>query len=123
VNQVYNVAVGDQTSLNELHDLLAEFLSLQDPDFVPMRPAYKDFRAGDVRFSRADISKAENLLGFHPELRVRDGLARAIAWYVQCLRPAKKPPESMVLSAGGVPEAFSNSAERMGHRVGGIPRS
>jgi UDP-N-acetylglucosamine 4-epimerase len=123
VNQVYNVAVGDQTSLNELHDLLAEFLSLQDPDFTPMRPVYKDFRAGDVRYSRADISKAQRLLGFEPQLRVRDGLARAIAWYVACLRPAKKAPETMVLSAGGGPEAFSNSAERMGHRIGGIPRS
>jgi UDP-N-acetylglucosamine 4-epimerase len=117
VGQVYNVAVGDQTTLNELYELLAEFLSLQDPDFVPMRPEYRDFRPGDVRYSRADIAKARRLLGFDPKFRVREGLARAIDWYVARLRPATKPAESMVLPAGGVPAAFSNSVERMGHPV------
>ncbi len=89
VNQVYNVAVGDSTTLNQLHASLGELLAQHDPDFVAARPVYRDFRPGDVRFSRADISKAEKLLGFKPQYRVHEGLERAIAWYVAQLAPAK----------------------------------
>ena len=106
VGQVYNVAVGDSTTLNELHDLLGELLGDRDPEFAPRRATYRDFRPGDVRFSRADISKAERLLGFRPTHRVREGLAQALDWYISRLRPVTKAGEGMVLPAGGVPAAI-----------------
>jgi UDP-N-acetylglucosamine/UDP-N-acetylgalactosamine 4-epimerase len=88
LNQVYNVAVGGSTSLNELHKALARLLSRHDPGFVAAKPQYRDFRAGDVRFSRADISKLRRLLGFKPTHDVHQGLERAIDWYVAQLGPA-----------------------------------
>jgi hypothetical protein len=66
VNQVYNVAVGGQTSLNELHAILCSLLARHDPAFEHAPPVYRDFRPGDVRFSRADISKIARLLGYEP---------------------------------------------------------
>lgn len=93
VNQVYNVAVGGSTSLNELHGALAELLSRHDPDFVAAKPHYREFRAGDVRFSRADISKLRRLLGFEPTHDVRQGLERAIDWYVAQLGPERARSE------------------------------
>jgi len=116
LNQVYNVAVGEQTSLNQLFRLLREFLSLEDPEFICGEPVYRDFRAGDVRFSLADIAKAKKLLGYRPTHRVREGLERAIAWYVQRLAPATNAGEALVPPAGVHPERASNSAARMGHR-------
>jgi len=115
VGQVYNVAVGEQTTLNELHALLAELLALRDPEFTPARPVYRDFRPGDVRFSRADIGKANRLLSFRPTYRIREGLEEALDWYISRLRPVTKTGEALVPSAGGVPEAISNSTDRMGH--------
>jgi len=90
VNRVYNVALGEQTSLNQLHASLSKLLSARDPSFVASPPVYRDFRAGDVRFSRADISKAERLLGFAPSCRVHEGLARALDWYVARLAPSRE---------------------------------
>ena len=60
----------------------------------------------DVRFSRADISKAQRLLGFRPTHRVREGLEQALDWYISRLRPVTKAGEGMVLPAGGVPAAI-----------------
>jgi UDP-N-acetylglucosamine 4-epimerase len=88
-NRVYNVALGDQTSLNQLYASLKELLERRDPDFRIAPPVYRDFRAGDVRFSRADISKAKNLLGFRPTVRVHEGLERALDWYVARLSPER----------------------------------
>ena len=88
VNQVYNVAVGDQTSLNELYASLRDLLSARDRTWRCAPAVYRDFRPGDVRFSRADISKAARLLGFRPGIRAQEGLERAIDWYVPRLAPA-----------------------------------
>jgi UDP-N-acetylglucosamine 4-epimerase len=88
-NQVYNVAVGGQTSLNELHAILCRLLARHDPSFKHAPPVYRDFRAGDVRFSRADISKIERLLGYAPTHSAEVGLERAIDWYVAKLSPAR----------------------------------
>ena len=88
VNRVYNVALGDQTSLNQLFASLRELLAARDASFDCAPPVYRDFRAGDVRFSRADISKATNLLGFKPTVPVHDGLERALDWYVASLSPS-----------------------------------
>ena len=88
-NRVYNVALGDQTSLNQLYASLKELLERRDPGCKIAPPVYRDFRAGDVRFSRADISKAKKLLGFKPTVRVHDGLERTMDWYVARLSPER----------------------------------
>ncbi len=101
-NRVYNVALGDQTSLNQLFESLRELLSARDAGFDCPPPVYRDFRPGDVRFSRADISKAEELLGFKPNVRVHDGLARALDWYVARLSPERNQhaaPEAATVGA------------------------
>lgn len=77
VNQVYNVAVGGRTTLNDLYRLLCENLRIDDA-----APKYRDFRAGDVRHSQADTSKARRLLGYEPSHDVRAGLAEAVPWYI-----------------------------------------
>ena len=88
-NQVYNVALGGQMSLNELHAILCKLLKEHDPAFTNAPPVYRDFRAGDVRYSRADISKIQRLLGYQPTHSANEGLERAIDWYVTKLAPAK----------------------------------
>ena len=85
VNQVYNVAVGDQISLNTLFKSLGTLLSERNAAFDCAPPVYRDFRPGDVRFSRADIGKAQRLLGYQPTCRFQEGLERAIEWYVASL--------------------------------------
>jgi len=90
-NRVYNVALGDQTSLNQLFKSLRDLLKESCENFDCAPPVYRDFRAGDVRFSRADISKAKKYLGFKPTVRVHDGLSRALDWYVARLSPDKNP--------------------------------
>ena len=82
VNQVYNVAVGDRTTLNELYaqlkaNLLPLYLHLHN-----FQPVYRDFRAGDVRHSLADISKAATRLGYSPTQRIGQGLVWAMPWYI-----------------------------------------
>ncbi len=91
VNQVYNVAVGDQTTLNGLHQMLAAALASARPGLVTAAPGYRDFRAGDVRHSRADISKASDLLGYRPSHDIRTGLAVAAGWYAQSGTPHPGP--------------------------------
>ena len=83
VNQVYNVAVGDRTSLNELYAQLHRNLLSIYPHLQDTKPVYRDFRAGDVRHSLADISKAKNLLGYTPTQRIDQGLELAMPWYIQ----------------------------------------
>jgi UDP-N-acetylglucosamine 4-epimerase len=81
-NQVYNVAVGDRTSLNQLHHNLHDILSNQFEYLTNSSPVYRDFRAGDVRHSLADISRAMRLLGYSPTHRINDGLKESMNWYV-----------------------------------------
>ena len=81
-NQVYNVAMGDRTTLNELYKLLLD--GLTDNGQLPTADlVYRDFRAGDVMHSLADISKAKNLLGYAPQYRVGEGLKEAMTWYLK----------------------------------------
>ena len=79
---VYNVAFGERTSLNELYRLIQERVATRSPAAAQAEPVYRDFRAGDVRHSLADISKASQLLGYHPAFSVRDGLDKAAQWYI-----------------------------------------
>ena len=81
-NEVYNVAMGDRTTLNELYQALqAALTELGSP--YENAPVYRDFRAGDVRHSQADISKAAEKLGYAPEYRIMDGIAKAMPWYIK----------------------------------------
>ena len=82
VNQIYNVAVGDRTTLNELYEDLRVNLVEQFLHLAEAKPIYRDFRAGDVRHSLADVSKAKDLLGYDPQYRVSEGLKEAMAWYI-----------------------------------------
>lgn len=80
-NQVYNVAVGDRTTLNDLFQALKNGLQAQQKIYS-LAPAYREFRAGDVRHSLADVSKANTLLGYAPTHRIQNGIAEAMPWYV-----------------------------------------
>ena len=82
VNQIYNVAVGDRTTLNELYENLRVNLAEQFPHLANAKPIYRDFREGDVRHSLADVSKAKDLLGYAPQFRIGEGLKEAMNWYV-----------------------------------------
>lgn len=82
-NQVYNCAVGDRTSLNDLCEHLRSHLAEQFPHLNDFKPTYRDFRAGDVMHSLADISKAKNLLGYEPSHRIGEGLGEALEWYMK----------------------------------------
>ncbi len=82
VNQVYNIALNAKTTLNELFEMIRSLLESRYPSLRNLRPTHRELRHGDVRFSQADISKARQLLGYHPSWGVQQGLARTIDWYV-----------------------------------------
>jgi UDP-N-acetylglucosamine 4-epimerase len=81
VGQVYNVAFGGRTTLNQLHEKLRTALALHDPAIGNLKPVYLPFRGGDVRHSQADIAKAAGLLGYAPQYDVDSGLDEALDWY------------------------------------------
>ncbi|GBE08083.1 UDP-glucose 4-epimerase [bacterium BMS3Abin11] len=83
VDQVYNVAFGQRTTLNELYQMIRERVAAEHPACSSKEPVYRDFRAGDVRHSLADISKSEQLLGYSPEYSVSTGLDEAAKWYLE----------------------------------------
>jgi UDP-N-acetylglucosamine 4-epimerase len=83
INQTYNIAVGERTTLNELFDLLQTKLRERNPELPQRRPIYRDFRPGDVRHSLADISKARRLLGYSPRQGLSQGLDLALEWYIR----------------------------------------
>lgn len=94
VNTAYNVAVGGQTSLNELYAHIKATLAPRYPHVRNAQPVHRDFRKGDMKFSQADISKARNRLGYEPVFDVKTGLERTIAWFVdQHERRAGVPPQ------------------------------
>lgn len=82
VNQVYNVAVGDRTSLNELYIQLKQNLIRQFANLRDTQPIYRDFRVGDVLHSLADVGKARERLGYVPPYRFGEGLHVAMQWYI-----------------------------------------
>ncbi|AQR66563.1 LPS biosynthesis protein WbpP [Aquaspirillum sp. LM1] len=82
-HEVFNVAVGDRTTLNQLYAAIREQVARWQPAAAAMQPVYRDFRAGDVRHSQADIGKATSLLGYTPTHRVAEGLDIAAPWYAQ----------------------------------------
>lgn len=88
IGRAYNVACGEQTSLNELFALIRAEVARFRPAAAGSSPVYRPFRAGDVRHSLADIERARTLLGYEPTHRVAEGLAEAAAWYASSLAPA-----------------------------------
>jgi UDP-N-acetylglucosamine 4-epimerase len=84
-NQVYNVALNDRTSLNQLHAMMCSLLAERFPHVAAHKPTYVDFRKGDVRHSQADIGKAASMLGYAPTHRIGEGLKEAMDWYVHNL--------------------------------------
>lgn len=90
VGQIYNVACGDRTTLNELYTLIRDGLAAMDPSIAGRDPELAPFRAGDVRHSLADVSKARRLLGYAPTHTAREGLAQALAWYVAQARSSAR---------------------------------
>lgn len=80
-NKIYNVAFGQRTTLNELFALIREEVTRHKPEAAEAAPEYREFRAGDVRHSLADISRAHDLLGYTPAYDVRQGLRLAGDWY------------------------------------------
>ena len=82
VNQVFNIALDDRTSLNRLFELLRDVLAETRTELGRLKPGYGEFRPGDVRHSQADISKAKRLLNYAPTHRVADGIKVAMPWYI-----------------------------------------
>ena len=82
---VYNVAVGDRTSLNQLFSLIKGSLHENNIQ-VSSEPVFRDFRAGDVRHSQADINKAITLLGYCPTHTIEQGIKKSMSWYIRRLR-------------------------------------
>lgn len=81
VNQIYNTAYGERTTLNDLVKYLREFLSAKDAEIAGIEPTHGPNRAGDIPHSLACIDKARKLLGYTPEFSMREGLREAVDWY------------------------------------------
>jgi len=84
-NQVYNVAFGERTTLNELYEMIKERVIAANDSAKEAKPQYRDFRAGDVRHSLADINKAAANIGYKPLFSVEKGLNKATKWYISNL--------------------------------------
>ena len=81
-NQVYNVAVGDRTTLNDLFNAIKAALN-ENGVIYTKAPIYREFRAGDVRHSQASIEKIKNLLGYEPQFVISRGIESAMPWYIK----------------------------------------
>ena len=81
VNQIYNVANGERTSLNELFELIRQLIGLFDCEVMSIEPLHGPDRAGDIPHSLASVDKAKSLLGYNPTYTVKEGMAEAIKWY------------------------------------------
>jgi len=85
IDQAYNVAHGEITSLSELFEIIRTLLGRRLPHLEAVRPVYREPRRGDILLSRADIGKAQRLLGYEPTMRIMDGLESTMDWYVASL--------------------------------------
>ncbi len=81
VNQVYNVAHGERTNLNELFEMIRQIIGRHDRNVLNITPIYGPVRAGDIPHSLASIEKAGRLLGYKPTHTVKEGMEEAIDWY------------------------------------------
>jgi len=90
LGEAYNVAVGEQATLNELFEWMRALLAQRLPHLRTERPVHRAPRRGDILASRADVSKAARLLGYRPTFDLRSGLAQTIDWYIEHLLPAEQ---------------------------------
>lgn len=90
INQVYNTAFGERTTLNDLVQYLKEYLSEFDPKIADVEIIYGDYRKGDVPHSQASIEKAKKLLKYNPKYSMKDGLKKAVKWYWENLSTTDK---------------------------------
>jgi UDP-N-acetylglucosamine 4-epimerase len=90
VNQAYNVAHGEMTSLNGLFEIIRALLGARQPHLKSVRAVHREPRRGDILLSRADIGKARRLLGYEPTMRIMDGLESTMDWYVAHLAPREE---------------------------------
>lgn len=81
VNQIYNTAYGERTTLNQLVAYLKEYLSAFDPAIAGIEPTHGPNRAGDIPHSLACVDKARKLLGYEPQFSMKEGLREAVKWY------------------------------------------
>lgn len=86
LNQIFNVAVNDRTTLNQLHTMIQSKLVATSDGLLKKDPIYRDFRLGDVRHSQASIDKAMTLLDYSPSHKISEGLDEALSWYVHNLK-------------------------------------
>ena len=81
INQVYNIATGSRTTLNELFNMIRELLGDYDANIKNITPVYGPVRPGDVKHSQADIEKAKDFLGYHPTHDVKSGMTKTVSWF------------------------------------------
>jgi UDP-N-acetylglucosamine 4-epimerase len=86
LNQVYNTAFGERTTLNHLMKYLKEYLSAFDPKIADVEVIYGENRIGDIPHSLASIDKAKELLNYNPEFSMKEGLKEAVSWYWENLK-------------------------------------
>ena len=86
IDQVYNVALNDRTSLNELHKMIEDKIIQRVQGLEKKEPIYRDFRPGDVRHSQASVDKAHKLLEYRPKYKISEGLDKAIDWYINFVK-------------------------------------
>ena len=84
--QSFNIALNDETNLNDLYKMIVNNIQLKRSSLTIHDPIYKEFRPGDVKHSRADISKAEKLLGYSPTHKVEEGIDETVSWYITNLK-------------------------------------
>ncbi|MDO9340733.1 MAG: LPS biosynthesis protein WbpP, partial [Bacteroidales bacterium] len=81
LNQVYNIAHGERTTLNQLFSFIRELAAKYDKEILNIEAVYGPARAGDIPHSQASIEKAKKLLGYSPALNVKEGLEEAVKWF------------------------------------------
>jgi len=84
--QAFNTAIGGRETLNNLYDAIKNGIQQELPNLKIKEPIYRDFRAGDIRHSNANIDKMKNLLGYEPTHTLEQGLKESIAWYIQDIK-------------------------------------
>jgi UDP-N-acetylglucosamine 4-epimerase len=99
LNESFNIAIGETTTLNELFQLIQKALRQMDHSIPEQQPIYNDFRPGDVRHSHASIEKAQRLFGYSPTHRIQEGLELAMGWYRRKLLPQGKSHATPLVSS------------------------
>jgi UDP-N-acetylglucosamine 4-epimerase len=84
--KAYNTAAGGRETLNNLYEAIAMGLKEKLPELQIKKPIYRDFRAGDIRHSNANIERAKELLGYEPTHNLEQGLKESIEWYISDIK-------------------------------------